>query len=192
MHIWYISNDIHTHALFFGPTDKLMSPNRRSLQKGQRIYSEAKNISCLLIPTSVFPLTWLLLNVPRHLLSWCGFEVCSSPHPTSSTGALPCPGWCHVDTRRHSIMVWRDGKLILHTSEFPWALGPLALPWHPPQDVQPLIAGGSSCSMNPYGYLHQKSWSWGFSWLVPSIPNQNDAVIMVQSIGSADSNFPMV
>ena len=79
---------IHMY-FFFGPTDKLMSPNRRSLQEGQRIYSKAKNISCLLIPTSVFPLTWLLLNVPRHLLSWCGFEVCSSPHPTSSTGELP-------------------------------------------------------------------------------------------------------
>ena len=39
-----IINDTHMHALFFGPTEKLRPPKKRSLQNSQQIYRKAQNI----------------------------------------------------------------------------------------------------------------------------------------------------
>ena len=47
----------------------------------------------------------------------------------------------------------------------------------------------SSCSLAPCGYLHQKSRSQGFPRLLPSIPNQNNPMTMVQRVCSGDSSF---
>lgn len=64
----------HSHALFSGPFDKWMPPNRRSLRKGQQIYGKAKKSPCFLTLTPLFSLEWLFLNVPQPLLPWYGFE----------------------------------------------------------------------------------------------------------------------
>lgn len=136
--IWYIWH-IHTHAFFFfwlnwQTDDQKKKELPRSSTSLWQSWKYPMSFHSKL--DAHFPPNSSCMFHQRSPPPHCGFwRLFFSSFPMLHSGP-PLPRMMsRTHTGRHSVKVSRGGKLILHTSEFPWAFWRPALLWVLPSEV---------------------------------------------------------